>query len=577
MGRLYGKEDNIVLEVGRIVRDGEPIDIEGLYEADSSVGLVTESIKQVSHNYATIKHIETAMLTKNPILVAEAYNPILKSLADSLGYKAPIPSLEDYRNPYALEASKEVSLEGFKEFIKKIWESIRKFFVEFFKKVSEFGKRLINANLQIDTYERYVPELLKKISRDKLVCEDPKREVNTELVKLLAPEGLDKLDGVWVPQNVRGFIIEIASHCERLTKGFFPELANKVLRYIHNTIEDKLRSIGDLKSEEDIQKTLEDIRASVKKFIEDTIRQVCPNDIKEQELPEEAFEKLSDMLVNNKLSDLSLRSFSDNKHPIHRLPKNFNLIIAASDEDKLYSVSVIDEGNSKTNTIPVLPDLKALEIVYDEYKTLTKKFDIKAFTRSYNDIDKAINQFLSTTPKMFDTYRSKYSKLNFDDTEIDVRHTELNIAAGNFHNTHAEQSLIDEIEGFASKPSLTTSEVNRAYDLLMSIRKDLIKQELTATEESEIVRIRMNSELVDRVIVDLKKLIKDNTGNNGNSGDSVGSVVAKEIDNIEKMLINFVQNLQVALRAVETTFPSIVTDLRYELLKYVYDSARTYK
>jgi len=43
------------------------------------------------------------------------------------------------------------------------------------------------------------------------------------------------------------------------------------------------------------------------------------------------------------------------------------------------------------------------------------------------------------------------------------------------------------------------------------------------------------------------------------------------------MLINFTQNLQVALRAIETTFPSIVTDLRYELLKYVYDSARQFE
>ena len=55
-----------------------------------------------------------------------------------------------------------------------------------------------------------------------------------------------------------------------------------------------------------------------------------------------------------------------------------------------------------------------------------------------------------------------------------------------------------------------------------------------------------------------------------------GKVVVDRISDVEKRLINFSQNLQVALRAIETTFPGIVTDLRYELLKYVYDSARNF-
>ena len=43
MGRLFDKSENVTLEVGQIVRNGEPVDVVSLYEADDSVGIVTES------------------------------------------------------------------------------------------------------------------------------------------------------------------------------------------------------------------------------------------------------------------------------------------------------------------------------------------------------------------------------------------------------------------------------------------------------------------------------------------------------------------------------------------------------
>ena len=368
MGRLFDKSENVTLEVGQIVRNGEPVDVVSLYEADDSVGIVTESFKPVLHYYEAITHIEKALTEKNTILAVEAYNPLLKSLASNLGCKTAIPSLEDYKNPYSAKASKDVALESLSSMLKKVWDAIKKFFSDFFKKVSEFGKRLVNANLQIDTYERYVPDLLKKINRDKLTCSDPSKEVNTKLVQLLAPEGLDKLDGVWVPQNLPPIVSATVGAIEFIIKNTIPNISNKAFPVFINEVSEKLSRIRNISVESELEATLDEISKEVDSFILGVVKALCSVPTDEKQIPEQAYDKLANLLVDNTLSSLTLHMFVDTKNNMHRLPKNFNLVIGVSPEDKLYSVAVTEDNDNKSNTIPVLQDLKALELVYDNYK-----------------------------------------------------------------------------------------------------------------------------------------------------------------------------------------------------------------
>lgn len=583
MGRLFDKSENVTLEVGQIVRNGEPVDVVSLYEADDSVGIVTESFRPVMHYYEAITHIEKALTEKNTILAVEAYNPLLKSLASNLGCKTAIPSLEDYKNPYSAKASKEVALESITGMLKKIWEAIKKFFSDFFKKVSEFGKRLVNANLQIDTYERYVPDLLKKINRDKLTCSDPSKEVNTKLVQLLAPEGLDKLDGVWVPQNLPPIVSATVDAIEFIIKNTIPNISNRAFPDFINRVSEKLSRIRNISVESDLDKTLDEISKEVNSFIQGTVTALCSVPADEKQIPEQAYDKLADLLVDNTLSSLTLHMFCDTKNNMYRLPKNFNLVIGISPEDKLYSVTVTEDNDNKSNTIPVLQDLKALELVYDNYKELTKKFDIKNISRSFLDIDKAVSGFIDNASKMVEKYKKEYKTFSIGTVNHDLSNVGIDEGVINgMFNHMSTNNLTDEnklntkynniIKGKRIK-QLTFGEVRELLTLIQNEIKPFYTDQYVSGIDNEDLRTEALA-IKNEDIVGLEKTLTHILSNAKDS--DLGKAVVDRISDVEKRLINFSQNLQVALRAIETTFPGIVTDLRYELLKYVYDSARNF-
>ena len=120
---------------------------------------------------------------------------------------------------------------------------------------------------------------------------------------------------------------------------------------------------------------------------------------------------------------------------------------------------------------------------------------------------------------------------------------------------------------------LTFGEVSELLKLIQNEIKPFYTDQYVSGIDNEDLRadaltIKNNAILVlEKTLTHILKNTKDS---------DLGKVVVDRISDIEKRLINFSQNLQVALRAIETTFPGIVTDLRYELLKYVYDSARNF-
>ena len=466
--------------------------------------------------------------------------------------------------------------------LKRVWDAIKKFFNDFFKKVSEFGKRLVNANLQIDTYERYVPDLLKKISRDKLTCSDPSKEVNTKLVQLLAPEGLDKLDGVWVPQNLPPIVSATVGAIEFIIKNTIPNISNKAFPVFINEVSEKLSRIRNISVESELDATLDEISKEVDSFILGVVKALCSVPTDEKQIPEQAYDKLSDLLVDNTLSSLTLHMFLDTKNNMYRLPKNFNLVIGVSPEDKLYSVAVTEDNDNKSNTIPVLQDLKALELVYDKYKELTKKFDIKSISRSFLDIDKAVSGFIDNASRMVEKYKKEYKTFSIGTANHDLSNVgeDEDIIKKRF--THLARFLTDEnqlktkynniVKGKLIS-QLTFGEVMELLTLIQNEIKPFYTDQYVSGIDNEDLRGEALSIKTEGIFV----LEKTLTHILKNAKDSdLGKVVVDRISDIEKRLINFSQNLQVALRAIETTFPGIVTDLRYELLKYVYDSARNF-
>jgi hypothetical protein len=81
----------------------------------------------------------------------ESYSPIVRSLGEKLGVRH-MPSMEDFKNPHAAKDAHNFAMEGFREMISKAWEKIKSFFRDFFKKISVFVRRLIKANLDLESY-----------------------------------------------------------------------------------------------------------------------------------------------------------------------------------------------------------------------------------------------------------------------------------------------------------------------------------------------------------------------------------------------------------------------------------------
>lgn len=578
MKRLFvelGKQDD--LEIGTIVRDGEPVDVVSLYEAKETVDYVVESFKFIPNVIETATVINNSLSRDDYLVTLEAYQPLLMQLKQNLGSTAPIPSLESYTNEYTAKSSREVALESVKDVFKRIWETIRKFFAAFFKKVNEFVKRLMNANLEIDTYEKYVPDLLKKIRDKKLTLLDTKAEVDSKLNDLLAPEGIDKLNAVWVVNNTPPIINSIlTTHIYLFAKGL-PEM-DKLFKAITGKLEE-LSSVKDMTDDMQAINKVQVIKDDLINLIRQVVISLCPNQIEPKDLSDEAYDALATLSTSSNLKDLTLFSLSDNKNNYTRLPKDFNLIIGASPEDKIYAVSSKDTDNTKSTAIEALPDLVALDRVYEQYKRLTKDFDIKKLTKQFDTTNQEVNVFLNKTARTLETmndflYKGLTKKVStgIDVDKLDhdgksdilsacVRLEEIYEDLG--RSNEVDRSLIQ----FALIPTgdATTENILRCIAII----------ERYYVEESDAqkrVRERNEHNLFGRAV----EAYRGTAGSRSISPDTLAGI-REEVANIERMCVNLAQNIQIALSSVQVGYPKLVTELRYSLLKYVYDSARKFE
>lgn len=577
MKRLFeelGKQDD--LEIGTIVRNGEPVDVVSLYEAKETVDYVVESFKFIPNVIETATVINNSLSQDNYLVTLEAYQPLLIQLKQNLGSTAPIPSLESYTNEYTAKSSREVALESVKDVFKRIWESIRKFFAAFFKKVNEFVKRLMNANLEIDTYERYVPDLLKKIRDKKLTLLDSKTEVDSKLNDLLAPEGIDKLNAVWVVNNTPLIIGSILkTHVHLFAKGL-PEM-DKHFKAITGKLEE-LSSVKDMTDDMQAINKVQVIKDDLINLIRQVVVSLCPNQIEPKDLNDETYDAIATLSTSSNLKDLTLFSLSDNKNNYTRLPKDFNLIIGASPEDKIYAVSSKDTDNTKSTAIEALPDLTALDRVYEQYKRLTKDFDIKKLTKQFDTTNQEVNVLLNKTARTLETmndflYKGLTKKvssgIDVDKLDSDGK-SDILSACARLEEIYEDLGRSDEvnrstIEFAVQSNSGTTDDILRCIAIIE-------KYYVEKPDAQKRARERNEHNLFERAV----EAYRGTAGTRSISPDTLASI-REEVTNIERMCVNLAQNIQIALSSVQVGYPKLVTELRYSLLKYVYDSARKFE
>lgn len=163
MAKLFGS-DNVIetpSAVGPI--PDEYISTEELsFESDDS--FILRSARQADTIHTINKRLSKLKKGSVEYFVSiENYKLMMDNIADDLGVKRVMPGLESFGNSYAMEASHSITVEGFWDTLKKIWEKIKEFFKAFMKKVTDFYKRLTKSNLDVDMYDKYLNKLMSDI------------------------------------------------------------------------------------------------------------------------------------------------------------------------------------------------------------------------------------------------------------------------------------------------------------------------------------------------------------------------------------------------------------------------------
>ena len=181
--------DNKTVDMGAVLQGTDFS--EEIEDVDVLSEMVTESVQMCSGQISLASEAANNLMSRklgsvDYLVSVENYKLITDVLASNLGVKPFVPALEDFGSKFALEASHEVAMEGFLNFIKKMWAKVKSFFLEFFKKVGQFIKRISGANLEIDTYEKYVDDIIRKIKRKQLVLGDNTVKLESRLPSLVA-------------------------------------------------------------------------------------------------------------------------------------------------------------------------------------------------------------------------------------------------------------------------------------------------------------------------------------------------------------------------------------------------------
>lgn len=364
-----------------------------------SSDIVTESIElyanQITMASRSAIDLKGRKLGSVDYLVSvENYKVITDALTENLGIKKFMPSLEDFSSKYALEASHKVAMEGFIDFIKNIWQKIKNFFLAFFKKISQFIKRLSGANLEIDSYEKYVDDLIRKIKKNKLVLGDNKAQLESRLPALMANLGVDKFteyDQV-LNQSTRRM-----NKLALVLKGQYnPGLIKRT--------EDSLKNIRDFINDALEEATKKDISkdkvvaklATVKSELREALAaHYLSGGVSESNTPREVKDAILDISPNVVFKDVTVLSLVDPTKHGDELPKHFNAFLAMDTSNKSFITTHTETNDYISNTIPPIGNIESMEEFHKTYKEFVKAYNVKESSNLLTKLEKSITETIN--------------------------------------------------------------------------------------------------------------------------------------------------------------------------------------
>ena len=584
MGKLFniaGEKPRMSAESVATVEDDE-IPTQALSEllvegaADLSMGI--EATQMAVERYDMLcgmyDHMQGQKLCSGSYMSSmESYSPVVQAMGARMGVKS-LPALEDFANPHAAKVCHSIAMEGFKEWISKAWEKIKSFFRDFFKKISEFLKRIAKANLELESYEKYCEQLIAKLNANNAKFNGGNTKLSSTLPSLLANRGDTEIGSDFILNVGQRKVNNLLGITEDLLKVNAGAGMVTRLKEFHGEFTEFIK-----RNKSDNPESADELEQSIGKMMatgHSLIGSIFPcKVIGVSELPPKAQEAVRTHYDGREINsaEFEVWSITEVNDPYKELPSGVNLILTHVGGDNFYVAAAKEDPVQIANYIEPISNLSNLTKFYKDYKSTLGKLNLSSLSKTEIQVSDEIDKILQMLQKDFggvvDAARGLKSGRDIhalvqivsyliargvidDQTEIvDYAQTEISDL---YNSTRAE---IDILNHLLNEITSNTNKPKELSDAIEGVEKLLVSDTRTAQAISFIVDgLKRTHERELSVMTD----------------EGRKSLLV----NFNKYLSNLFLRLQSVYKTLMTDFYGHLTTIRYQVIKYIYDSAKLY-
>ena len=540
--------------------------------------MIMEAFKTASNDLKLVGTMAATLNSKKPASVAyfaslESLTPFAQNIADNLGMKGKIPSLETFQSPMAFDACHDVAMEGFFDYIKKIWEKIRSFFVAFFKKMMLFFKRAFNASLELDEYEQYLDDLISRIRRDKAEISDNKAKVTSRLPSVIANPGMEEVNAEFVVTHGRNKLNKLTQAINDVYVTRLLSHGKKGMGVVSEQIED---FIDTIKNPEISLEELIGEAGKIEALIDETMSGILPNLAgKIDRLPESAFNDIQHQFTRAELDDLEDkgRCMFEPEDLSGSLPKNFNAYYFYLPASKVYLTSTVEEVQNVSDQLGAIATRERLFDFYDFYKKYSKAVSYKQLDRALDEVSDDIDDIVSVMHKKYaDTLENIYRKKSEVKKPRSLEEAIDDIFNYNSYLLSVISDPANDLQKKALglrndlheslKVALNVDGRNGELDTLYNYGKSQSTLDLIKGREKEFIAL----------VNDIMKHYEED--------DATSMTDQKEklkvLEDLQKFILNFLTTFQVFLKEAANNLVGVYQQARYDMAKYIYDTCKLY-
>ena len=552
-----------------------------------SLEIATEAFKGAFEKALVVEGMLGSLQEKKPLTEAyfvamESYRVLVDNLQLQTNVKVSLPAMEDYTNQYSAKACHEIATEGFVEIIRNAWKKIKEFFAAFFKRIMLFFKRVLKVDMELEEYEKYLDATIAKLKANKArVPEGKAAPLTSKLPSMLAPPGIHKIE---VDYLLNHGLDKVNNLMEKMT-----EVGMKSMQAHINSdrgLPKFYRMLQDITSRyERIEKiSVEDVMKDKHKVWEmgyEMISLVFKESIRDaRDLPDTVFQSIASSIAGDPKS-LVISAVSPIKGDFGTLPRRTNVFYATDEDHQHVVTGYMDENTYVSSSLNPITSLENLVKVYDFYKNRVKKVDLNNANKTIDELDAQVNKILDLMSKRYAMVmeRAKDTDHYF---EADVAHTlftqiydRAGVGRDDWDRNTFKKESLKVLDNYSLEhPQMPRVEETNVYNVIVALLNGntVIKANFDKAVNPERGMSVMDALKIIAKHNSFSMSIEENQQQNEEleARYAVVALMNKEISVI-------FTTLQTLYKSIVENYYGVYTQVRYELVKYIYDSAQLYK